>query len=147
MHLLPPSVTNPKHEQTSWSYHFIFQLVKHGISGLLHKLPWLLLLLWGQGMTGARNPKFKWRKCQAFDPPVLARSAAMIVIEWNIKHCRRDSLSGKSVVSRGVLFILLIKWCNWVRNNQSQFVINVLRAAYSNSDTEVTFFHLRERTD
>lgn len=147
MHLLPPSATNPKHEQTSWSYHFIFQLVKHGISGLLHKLPWLLLLLWGQGMTGVQNAKFKWWSVRHLILLSLHVELQWSSAQWNIKHCRRDSLSGKPLVSSGVLLIPLIKWCNWVRKKQSQFVINVLKAAYSNSDREVTFLPLRERAD
>lgn len=62
----------------------------------------------------------------------------------NVKHHTLDSLSRKSVLSWGVLFILLLNQYNWIRNNWSEFMINVLRAAYSNSDITVTHFQLRE---
>lgn len=65
-------------------------------------------------------------------------------VKLNVKHRRLDSLSRKCTLSWGVLFILSLNWYSRVRNNQSKFMINVLRATYSNSDITVTLFQLRE---
>lgn len=47
------------------------------------------------------------------------------------------------MLSWGELFILLLNWYSSVRNNRSEFMINVLQATYSNSDITVTLFQLR----